>query len=75
MSTVKVGGGGINFLGLLTIVFITLKLTHFIDWNWWWVLSPLWMPMVVIIGSFILFTGGVLIGKGIIWVYEKLTGK
>jgi len=34
--------GGILFLGLLTIVFITLKLTGFITWSWLWVLSPLW---------------------------------
>ena len=32
--------GGIGFVGLLTIVFIVLKLTHTIDWSWWWVLSP-----------------------------------
>ena len=33
---------GPNFLGLLTIVFITLKLTGYINWSWWWVLAPLW---------------------------------
>lgn len=32
--------GGIGFVGLLTIVFIVLKLTNFIQWSWWWVLSP-----------------------------------
>tara|TARA_X000000950_G_C13718638_1_gene579270 strand:+ start:469 stop:648 length:180 start_codon:yes stop_codon:yes gene_type:complete len=31
-------------LGLLTIVFITLKLTHHIDWEWWIVLSPVIFP-------------------------------
>jgi hypothetical protein len=40
--------GGIGFSGLLTIVFITLKLTDYIDWSWWWVLSPLWIPFVII---------------------------
>jgi hypothetical protein len=35
--------GGIGFTGLLTIVFITLKLLHKIAWSWWWVLSPLWI--------------------------------
>jgi hypothetical protein len=35
--------GGIGFTGLLTIVFITLKLTGYIHWSWWWVLSPLWI--------------------------------
>lgn len=36
------GGAGIGFIGLLTIVFITLKLCDVIDWSWWWVLSPTW---------------------------------
>lgn len=33
--------GGIGFTGLLTIAFIVLKLTGFIHWSWWWVLSPI----------------------------------
>lgn len=35
--------GGIGFVGLLTIVFIVLKLIGKITWSWWWVLSPLWI--------------------------------
>jgi hypothetical protein len=35
--------GGIGFAGLLTIVFVTLKLIHKIAWSWWWVLSPMWI--------------------------------
>lgn len=31
--------------GLLLLVFITLKLTHFIDWSWAWILSPVWIPI------------------------------
>jgi hypothetical protein len=42
--------GGIGFFGLLAIVFITLKLTGYIAWSWWWVLAPLWMPLPVILG-------------------------
>jgi ABC-type antimicrobial peptide transport system permease subunit len=45
MSEEKDNSGGIGFLGVLTIVFITLKLTNRIDWSWWWVLSPLWIPV------------------------------
>lgn len=30
----------VSFLGLLTIVFIVLKLTKVIDWSWWLVVSP-----------------------------------
>jgi hypothetical protein len=42
--------GGIGFLGLLTIVFITLKLTGYIAWSWWWVLSPLWLGFAFVLG-------------------------
>ena len=35
--------GGIGFCGLLTIVFIVLKLLGKITWSWLWVLSPLWI--------------------------------
>lgn len=35
--------GGIGFTGLLTILFIALKLTGVIAWSWWWVLSPFWI--------------------------------
>ena len=42
--------GGIGFLGLLTILFIGLKLTGYITWSWWWVLSPLWIGFAVAMG-------------------------
>jgi hypothetical protein len=49
-DNVKVNNsGGIGFAGLLTIVFITLKLTNYIDWSWWWVLAPLWIPIVLVL--------------------------
>jgi hypothetical protein len=35
--------GGVGFVGLLTIVFIILKLVGKITWSWLWVLSPLWI--------------------------------
>lgn len=41
--------GGVGFVGLLTIVFITLKLTGHIDWSWWWVLSPIWIVALVVL--------------------------
>ena len=41
--------GGIGFCGLLTIVFIVLKLLKIISWSWLWVLSPLWMPIAIVI--------------------------
>lgn len=41
--------GGIGFVGLLTIVFIILKLCNVITWSWLWVISPLWISFLVII--------------------------
>ena len=32
---------------LLTVVFVVLKLCHVIDWSWWWVLSPIWIEIVL----------------------------
>jgi len=46
---------GIGFVGLLTIVFITLKLTGYIAWSWWWVLSPLWISALIVIAFLALF--------------------
>ena len=40
--------GGIGFFGLLGIVFITLKLCGVIDWEWWLVLAPIWVPVLVV---------------------------
>lgn len=40
-------GGGIGFCGMLTIVFIVLKLCKVIAWSWVWVLSPLWIPIII----------------------------
>jgi hypothetical protein len=39
--------GGIGFVGLLTIVFIVLKLVGVIDWSWGWVLAPIWITAII----------------------------
>jgi len=38
---------GIGFPGLLTVLFIGLKLTGHITWSWWWVLSPMWISALL----------------------------
>jgi hypothetical protein len=53
-------GGGIGFTGLLTIVFIVLKLLGHITWSWVWVLSPLWIPLAIILA--IILIVGIVIG-------------
>jgi len=39
---------GIGFVGLLTIAFIVLKLTHVITWSWWWILAPIWIAAILV---------------------------
>lgn len=57
MNDNRTSGGGIGFFGLLTIVFIVLKLTHVITWSWFWVLSPIFLCalMFVLIVFILLF--------------------
>lgn len=45
----KSSSGGISFCGVLTVLFIALKLTGFIKWSWLWVLSPLWISVILYI--------------------------
>lgn len=47
---------GANFLELLLLVFIVLKLCKVITWSWWWVLSPLWISIVLVILIVIIVT-------------------
>lgn len=52
--------GGLSLSSVLTVVFVVLKLCGLIDWSWWWVLSPLWISIglvvVVILVVFIVST-------------------
>jgi hypothetical protein len=52
MSRNSNSSNGLGLGTILAIVFTVLKLTGFIDWSWWWVLSPLWIPLILI--SFVL---------------------
>ena len=45
----SVSGGMIGLPGLLAVAFIVLKLCHVIDWSWWWVLAPLWIPAALVL--------------------------
>ena len=39
---------GIGLGTMLFLIFLILKLTDNIDWSWWWVTSPLWIPIIII---------------------------
>ena len=56
------GSSGVALSEVLLVVFVALKLTGEIDWSWWWVLSPLWISLAIVV--FIL--GGILINSKLI---------
>lgn len=39
---------------LLTGIFVTLKLTHTVDWSWWWITAPLWGGYAILVAIFVL---------------------
>jgi hypothetical protein len=57
---------GIGLDIILFIVFLILKLTGNIDWSWWWVTSPLWIPIAIVLAF-------VILGKIITGIIEIFT--
>ena len=55
--------GGVSFFGLLLIVLIALKLTGLTTLSWWWVLLPIYIIPVTVVGI------GIIAILGIILVY------
>ena len=45
---------------ILFIVFLVLKLTNVINWSWWWVTAPLWIPVSIVL--VVLFIAIVILG-------------
>jgi Transmembrane Fragile-X-F protein len=50
----------IDFSVLLFTVFLILKVTHYIDWSWWWVTCPLWIGLAILLCVSIV--GGIAVG-------------
>jgi hypothetical protein len=40
---------GLGLSGVLTVIFIVLKLVGVIDWSWLWVLSPIWIDLIFVL--------------------------
>lgn len=49
---------GMGLPGWLTVLFVGLKLTGYISWSWWWVLSPVWISLGVVV-AFLLVAGAI----------------
>lgn len=63
--------GGADCVGLLLVAFIILKLCSVINWSWWWVLSPLWIPLAIVAAIAVLFCAVWCVVKTICVLYKK----
>jgi hypothetical protein len=66
VDRVSISTGSV-FPSLLAVLFIGLKLTGSINWPWIWVLGPLWIPLVLILG--------LLAAGGLIWLILKAVAR
>ena len=57
MSDNSSSSGGVGFFGLMYLILMTLKLTNYIDWSWWWVTAPLWggFALIFLIALIVVF--------------------
>ena len=53
------------------VVFLILKLTHVIDWSWWWVTCPLWASLLIVPILIILLIFGVISSATILAVLAR----
>ena len=63
---------GIGFTGLLAVLFIGLKLTDHIDWSWLWVLSPIWIPIGLVLGILVIIAVGWLVWLFVAWIMDEI---
>lgn len=47
-KTVRIDSGIGSFNSVLFLIFMTLKLCGVIDWSWWWVFAPFWIPLAIL---------------------------
>ncbi len=50
---------GTLFLELMFLMFLGLKIAGLIDWSWWWVFAPIWLPIILVLAG---------IGLALLWV-------
>ncbi len=59
---------GVGFTGLLTILFIGLRLDHVITWPWWEVLAPIWIYTALLL---LLVLGGLVLAVGALYLEHR----
>jgi len=68
MADSKATSSGVSLATVLVAIFVVLKLTHVIDWSWWWVFSPWWIGLAIFI-AIIAIIGLV---AGVVFLLKKM---
>ena len=55
---------GIGLGGAMFLLFLGLKLGGVIDWSWWWVTAPLWIPLAFVAALFLIVMLIITVGNG-----------
>lgn len=71
MKDIKIEVTGVGFTGLLFITFLVLKLCGVINWSWWWVTAPLWIPIALILIGVLIFLIVLMISYIKVKCYER----
>lgn len=63
---------GSDFMTPLFVVFLVLKLSGTIDWSWWLVTAPLWVPLAIAV--IVLVVGGIvcLVAIFVVFIFETI---
>lgn len=64
-----------SFPGVLFVVFLVLKLTHVIDWSWWWITAPLWAGLALYTVLFVSWVLGTAAVKGLDRLDKRLEAR
>jgi hypothetical protein len=68
MSSTTTTSGGIGLCGATFLLLLALRLTDHIDWAWYWVAAPLWMPAGLVMFGLVACGVAFLIIESIEWL-------
>lgn len=64
MNQKKKKSSGMGIISILTLIFIILKLIGYIEWNWVWIFSPIWISAILFMAATLIILVGGRIKKG-----------
>lgn len=63
---------GMGFFGTLTLLLVFLKALGLVNFSWWWVFAPIWLPPAFLIFILISIGISILTVATIVLIYEKI---